>query len=248
MLNKVSAGWVHYKLDRGVDHVLIDEAQDTSPRQWDIVEHIISEFAAGEGARDGIIAHDVCGRRREAVDLLVPGRGAARIRRTPAALQRAIQGRRTRLRVRSPSPIRSAPAPACCASVESAFQSTRRSTGAFTTDRDGMPPHHALDDAGPSLIELWPLAEGRRTRGHRGLARAVRRRLGDEPRGEAVQAHPGRDQAAGRKRHHDRPERRPPAAALWRRAGAGAPPRQSVRRGDPGAEARRASRSPAPTG
>ena len=54
MLNKVSAGWVHYKLDRGVDHVLIDEAQDTSPRQWDIVEHIISEFAAGHGARDGV--------------------------------------------------------------------------------------------------------------------------------------------------------------------------------------------------
>ena len=49
-----SPGWVHYKLDRGVDHVLIDEAQDTSPRQWDIVEHLISEFTAGAGARDGV--------------------------------------------------------------------------------------------------------------------------------------------------------------------------------------------------
>ena len=29
----------------------------------------------------------------------------------------------------------------------------------ITTDRDGMPPHEALDDAGPGLIELWPLAE-----------------------------------------------------------------------------------------
>src|ERR1700730_10255698 len=37
MLDRISSGWVHYKLDRGVDHVLIDEAQDTSPRQWDIV-------------------------------------------------------------------------------------------------------------------------------------------------------------------------------------------------------------------
>ena len=46
---------MHYKLDRGVDHVLIDEAQDTSPRQWDIVDHIISEFTAGAGARDGIV-------------------------------------------------------------------------------------------------------------------------------------------------------------------------------------------------
>ena len=54
MLSRVSAGWVHYKLDRGVDHVLIDEAQDTSPRQWDIVFHLISEFTAGAGARDGL--------------------------------------------------------------------------------------------------------------------------------------------------------------------------------------------------
>ncbi|MBV8927092.1 MAG: UvrD-helicase domain-containing protein, partial [Bradyrhizobium sp.] len=54
MLGRVSAGWVHYKLDRGVDHVLIDEAQDTSPRQWQIVDHIISEFTAGAGARAGV--------------------------------------------------------------------------------------------------------------------------------------------------------------------------------------------------
>ncbi|MCC8976732.1 UvrD-helicase domain-containing protein, partial [Bradyrhizobium brasilense] len=55
MLDRVSSGWVHYKLDRGVDHVLIDEAQDTSPRQWDIVAHIISEFTSGAGARDGLV-------------------------------------------------------------------------------------------------------------------------------------------------------------------------------------------------
>src|ERR1700761_3744329 len=54
MLDGGAAGWVHYKLDRGVDHVLIDEAQDTSPRQWDIVTHIISEFTSGAGARDGV--------------------------------------------------------------------------------------------------------------------------------------------------------------------------------------------------
>ena len=55
MLDRVSSGWVHYKLDRGVDHVLIDEAQDTSPRQWDIIAHIISEFTSGAGARDGVM-------------------------------------------------------------------------------------------------------------------------------------------------------------------------------------------------
>ena len=45
---------MHFKLDRGIDHVLIDEAQDTSPRQWDIIERLISEFTSGAGARDGV--------------------------------------------------------------------------------------------------------------------------------------------------------------------------------------------------
>src|SRR3569623_2011770 len=52
MLTGGYASWVHFKLDRGIDHVLIDEAQDTSPRQWDIIESFVSEFTAGAGARE----------------------------------------------------------------------------------------------------------------------------------------------------------------------------------------------------
>ncbi|WP_370676084.1 double-strand break repair helicase AddA [Pleomorphomonas sp. PLEO] len=48
-----AAEWVQYKLDEGLDHVLVDEAQDTSPRQWQIVEALTGEFSAGEGARAG---------------------------------------------------------------------------------------------------------------------------------------------------------------------------------------------------
>ncbi|GAA0642207.1 double-strand break repair helicase AddA [Brevundimonas lenta] len=45
------AAWVLYKLDGGVDHLLIDEAQDTSPEQWDIARALTEEFFAGSGAR-----------------------------------------------------------------------------------------------------------------------------------------------------------------------------------------------------
>ncbi|MCO5154331.1 MULTISPECIES: double-strand break repair helicase AddA [unclassified Shinella] len=48
---KVSA-WVHYKLDQGIDHILVDEAQDTSPRQWQIVKSLTDDFFAGETARN----------------------------------------------------------------------------------------------------------------------------------------------------------------------------------------------------
>ena len=47
-----SASWVLYKLDGGLDHVLIDEAQDTNPEQWEVIDSITAEFFAGEGAHD----------------------------------------------------------------------------------------------------------------------------------------------------------------------------------------------------
>ena len=50
LLNNVASAWVHYKLDRGIDHILIDEAQDTSPKQWAIVSKLAEEFFSGIGA------------------------------------------------------------------------------------------------------------------------------------------------------------------------------------------------------
>lgn len=44
--------WVQYKLDQGIDHVLVDEAQDTSAVQWQIVNAIIEEFFAGDSVRN----------------------------------------------------------------------------------------------------------------------------------------------------------------------------------------------------
>jgi ATP-dependent helicase/nuclease subunit A len=43
-----AAQWVLYKLDNGIDHVLVDEAQDTSPEQWDILKQLTADFFAGE--------------------------------------------------------------------------------------------------------------------------------------------------------------------------------------------------------
>ena len=50
LLSKSSVtAWVLYKLDGGIDHILLDEAQDTSPEQWDIIKALSAEFFAGEG-------------------------------------------------------------------------------------------------------------------------------------------------------------------------------------------------------
>lgn len=45
-------GWVLFKLDEGIDHILVDEAQDTSPAQWRVVRALAGEFFAGMGSRD----------------------------------------------------------------------------------------------------------------------------------------------------------------------------------------------------
>ncbi len=49
-----AAPWVLYKLDGGVDHILIDEGQDTSPGQWDLITPLQEEFFAGLGARERV--------------------------------------------------------------------------------------------------------------------------------------------------------------------------------------------------
>lgn len=55
LLNDASvAAWVLYRLDGGIDHILVDEAQDTSPAQWDVIEKLAQEFTSGEGARSGV--------------------------------------------------------------------------------------------------------------------------------------------------------------------------------------------------
>ena len=45
------AAWVLFRLDGGLDHILVDEAQDTNPAQWAIIDRLTEEFFAGQGAR-----------------------------------------------------------------------------------------------------------------------------------------------------------------------------------------------------
>lgn len=48
-----AAEWVLFKLDGGLSHLLLDEAQDTSPQQWTLINALVEEFQSGQG-RDRI--------------------------------------------------------------------------------------------------------------------------------------------------------------------------------------------------
>ena len=50
LTRRSTAAWVLFKLDGGIEHVLVDEAQDTAPDQWAIFKALTEEFFSGEGA------------------------------------------------------------------------------------------------------------------------------------------------------------------------------------------------------
>ena len=155
MLDGGASGWVHYKLDRGVDHVLIDEAQDTSPRQWDIVAHIISEFTAGAGARDGVVR-----------TVFAVGDEKQSIFSFQGAAPREFDTRRRALEKKfidaglKFDPIsftysfRSGPE--ILQSVDQVFRDQAIYRSIHSVE-NGYPIHNSLADAGPGLIDLWEL-------------------------------------------------------------------------------------------
>jgi ATP-dependent helicase/nuclease subunit A len=53
LLKRIDMEFVRYKLDQRIDHVLVDEGQDTNADQWTIIEAITAEFFTGAGAREG---------------------------------------------------------------------------------------------------------------------------------------------------------------------------------------------------
>jgi ATP-dependent helicase/nuclease subunit A len=46
------APWVLFKLDGGLEHILVDEAQDTNPEQWEVIKALAEEFFSGAGAQE----------------------------------------------------------------------------------------------------------------------------------------------------------------------------------------------------
>jgi ATP-dependent helicase/nuclease subunit A len=154
MLNRVSSGWLHYKLDRGVDHVLIDEAQDTSPRQWEIIAQVISEFTSGEGARDGIVR-----------TIFAVGDEKQSIFSFQGAAPREFDNRRRELHKKFRDgglifdPINFTYSFRSGGTILQSVDCVFRDPSVYSSihAEETYPLHHSLADAGPSQIDLWEL-------------------------------------------------------------------------------------------
>ncbi|MCU0891270.1 MAG: double-strand break repair helicase AddA [Sandarakinorhabdus sp.] len=62
-----AADWVRFKLDARIDHILVDEAQDTNLLQWDVIRALAEEYFAGQGQREGFRSLFVVGDFKQSI-------------------------------------------------------------------------------------------------------------------------------------------------------------------------------------
>ncbi|HEX2942707.1 MAG TPA: double-strand break repair helicase AddA, partial [Rhodopila sp.] len=148
------AAWVLYKLDGGLDHLLLDEVQDTAPRQWDIAHALTQEFFAGAGARDDIRTVFAVGDRKQSI-YSFQGADAAEFDRSHARLANRVrtsgqtfQDVGLDVSFRSTAPVLNL--------VDAVFTHSLARPGVVA---DGETLTHYADRSGHAgLVELWPLA------------------------------------------------------------------------------------------
>lgn len=150
-----AAQWVQYKLDRGLDHILVDEAQDTSPRQWQVIQALAEEFFAGEGATTSVRTIFAVGDEKQSIYSFQGAVPAffAEMRQYFAARAEAAGAAFSRLDLT----LSFRSTPDVLGAVDTVFASPEAHKGLV---RDPEPPvHEAIRRNDPGMVEIWPLEE-----------------------------------------------------------------------------------------
>jgi len=152
LLNDPSdAAWVLFRLDGGIDHILVDEAQDTSPEQWRVIESLAAEFTAGSGARDVDRTLFVVGDKKQSIysfqgaDVAAFDAKQSTFKAKFQAVQRAFQSLELEHSFRSSSAILRV--------VDETFGDR------FPAALGGKSSHIAHWADLPGRVDLWPLIE-----------------------------------------------------------------------------------------
>ena len=147
-----AAAWVLYKIDGGIDHILVDEAQDTNPAQWSIVEALAAEFFAGAGASEKLRTLFAVGDEKQSI-YSFQGANPARFGEVGRAFKQRAEALGLpwhevplTLSFRSTEPILKA--------VDSVFGRAPASDG-LTWQEGAIIQHHAFRTGQAGLVELW---------------------------------------------------------------------------------------------
>jgi len=160
LTRKVDAAWVLYKLDGGVSHILLDEAQDTAPEQWEILSALTEDFFAGAGAP----GHD--GKAADGRTLFIVGDEKQSIYSfqgaQPERLLIETQGYIARIeavgRVGKSVPLSTSyrSTRQVLDFVDALFEAPDARLGLAPTGED-IPAHVAFRKDHPGCVDLWPL-------------------------------------------------------------------------------------------
>jgi ATP-dependent helicase/nuclease subunit A len=152
LLERSDAAWVLYKLDAGIDHVLVDEAQDTSEAQWRILDRLTGDFSAGAGHRRSARTFFAVGDEKQSIFSF---QGAAP--HMFAEMRRHFETRFAKgatpfAHVALTQSFRSVPG--VLAAVDRVFALPKHQKGLVADDI--WMGHEALKSGLPGLVEIWP--------------------------------------------------------------------------------------------
>ncbi|KAB2915308.1 MAG: double-strand break repair helicase AddA [Hyphomicrobiaceae bacterium] len=144
--------WVLYKLDGGLDHILVDEAQDTSPIQWQVIRSLANEFFSGSGARDVVRTLFAVGDEKQSI---YGFQGAAPHMFAEVGRAFAVQAERARLQwQRVPMTLSFRTVEPLLLAVDRIFADAGRTPGLTAAKEEIRHIAHRAGHAG--LIEIWP--------------------------------------------------------------------------------------------
>ncbi|MEJ0092465.1 MAG: double-strand break repair helicase AddA [Methylocella sp.] len=152
LLERSEAAWVLYKLDAGIDHILVDEAQDTSAAQWQILERLTEDFAVGSGRSAAARTFFAVGDEKQSIFSFQGAAPHMFAEMRGKFARRFTSGAETFADVRLTQSFRSAPG--VLEAVDKVFELREHQSGLI--DNDVWVPHEALKQKLPGLIEIWP--------------------------------------------------------------------------------------------
>jgi ATP-dependent helicase/nuclease subunit A len=157
LTERADAAWVLFKLDGGLDHVLLDEAQDTAPDQWDILRALTGEFFIGQGAGESHRTVFAVGDEKQSIFSFqgaAPERLAAEARNFGALV--AGSGR-----VFSQVPLMESwrSTPEILSFVDAVFAPPEVAAALKPAGSAAFPIRHEATRGVGGAVDLWPLAE-----------------------------------------------------------------------------------------
>ncbi len=147
-----AAAWVQFKLDGGIDHLLVDEAQDTNPEQWQVIRILSEEFFAGEGAREQKRTVFAVGDAKQSIYSFQRAQPEAFAEMRRYFAQRLHDAEQDWVDVRLEVSFRSVPA--VLRAVDAVFAEPEARGGVLAEDETMH--HEAVRDGEAGLVELWP--------------------------------------------------------------------------------------------